>query len=75
MRDGDAETTGLSLQTCNHALRAVKSFTRWMVADRRASEDALAHLKAFNVQTDRRQPAMVADVAAAAAEAAAAGLP
>jgi len=55
MRDGDAETPGVSLQRCNHVLRAVKSFTRWMVADRRATEDALAHLKAFNVQTDRRR--------------------
>lgn len=54
MRDGNAKTPGLSLQTCNHALRAVKSFSKWMVADRRATEDALAHLKSFNVQTDRR---------------------
>lgn len=37
MRDGNAKTPGLSLQTCNHALRAVKSFSKWMVADRRAA--------------------------------------
>ncbi len=54
MREGDKDTAGLSLQTCNHTLRAVKSFSRWMVADQRTSEDALAHVKAFNVKTDRR---------------------
>ena len=51
---GDDETAGLSLQTLNHFLRAIKAFTRWLVSDRRATEDPLAHLKGFNVKTDRR---------------------
>lgn len=45
---------GVGLQSLNHALRAIKTFSRWLVSDRRATEDALAHLKAFNVKTDRR---------------------
>jgi integrase len=49
LRDSD-----LSLQTCNHALRAVKSFSRWLVRDRRAREDALAELAGYNVKEDRR---------------------
>jgi integrase len=45
---------GASLQTCNHYLRAVKQFTRWLWRDGRACEDPLAHLSGFNVQLDRR---------------------
>lgn len=45
---------GASLQTCNHYLRAVKQFTRWLWRDGRAREDPLAHLSGFNVQLDRR---------------------
>ena len=45
---------GLSLQTCNHALRAIKQFSRWLWKDRRTREDALAHLDGYNVRTDRR---------------------
>jgi integrase len=44
---------GRSLQTCNHALRAVKSFSRWLRKDGRAREDALADMGGFNVATDR----------------------
>lgn len=54
LRAGDEEKTGLSLQTLNHALRAIKSFSNWMVSDRRATEDPLAFMKGFNVRTDRR---------------------
>ncbi len=54
LREGTKEIPGLSLQSCNHMLRAVKSFTRWLVSDRRATDDALAHLKGFNVATDKR---------------------
>src|SRR5205823_2777702 len=43
-----------SLQTCNHASRAVKGFGRWLHRDSRVAEDTLAHLKGFNVKTDRR---------------------
>ena len=45
---------GASLQTCNHYLRAVKQFTRWLWRDGRACEDSLAHLCGYNVQLDRR---------------------
>jgi len=45
---------GLSLQTCNHYLRAIKQFSRWLWRDGRAREDALAHLAGYNVKLDRR---------------------
>ena len=45
---------GASLQTCNHYLRAIKQFTRWLWRDGRAREDQLTHLSGFNVQLDRR---------------------
>jgi len=51
LRDGDDD---LSLQTCNHYLRAIKQFSRWLWRDGRAREDALVHLAGYNVQLDRR---------------------
>jgi len=51
LRDGDDD---LSLQTCNHYLRAIKQFSRWLWRDGRAREDVLAHLTGFNVALDRR---------------------
>jgi integrase/recombinase XerD len=45
---------GLSLQTCNHYLRAVKQFTRWLWRDGRTGEDVLTHLTGYNVALDRR---------------------
>jgi len=51
---------GRSLATCNHYLRAVKSFTRWLWRDGRAREDALAHLSAFKV-TDAGQRRALTD--------------
>jgi len=45
---------GLSLQTCNDTLRAIKQFSRWLWRDGRAREDVLAHLTGFNVALDRR---------------------
>ena len=45
---------GRSLRTCNKALRAIKSFSRWLVRDHRAPVDTLIHLKSYNVDTDRR---------------------
>jgi len=45
---------GLSLQTCNDTLRAVKQFSRWLWRDGRAREDVLAHLTGYNVALDRR---------------------
>jgi integrase len=46
--------SGNSIQTSNHYLRAIKQFTRWLVKDRRASEDLLAFIAMLNVATDRR---------------------
>ena len=51
LRTGDDNS---SLQTCNHYLRAIKQFSRWLWRDGRAREDALAHLSGYNVQLDRR---------------------
>jgi integrase/recombinase XerD len=48
------EKENKSTQTSNHYLRAIKQFTRWLVKDRRASDDALAHMAMLNVSTDRR---------------------
>jgi len=45
---------GRSLSTCNHYLRSVKSFTRWLHGDRRIRHDPLASLRAFNAATDPR---------------------
>jgi len=44
----------LSLQTCNHHLRAVKQFSRWLRSDGRSREDAISHLSGYNVKLDRR---------------------
>ncbi len=62
-RADTAERRGISRQTSNFYLQAVKQFARWMVANERASESPLAHLKALNVRTDRRHDrrAMTAD--------------
>ncbi len=51
--DGTAKR-GISVQTFNFYLQAVKQFCRWMVQDRRAVESPVAHLTALNVRTDRR---------------------
>ena len=44
---------GRSLATCNHSLRAVKAFSRWLWRDGRIREDILAHLQGYNVKLDR----------------------
>src|SRR5262245_59493453 len=44
----------LSAQSFNFYLQALKQFCRWMVAERRAAESPVSHLKALNVRTDRR---------------------
>ena len=45
---------GLSLGTCNHYLRSIKSFSRWLQRDKRTRDDALATLEAYNAATDPR---------------------
>lgn len=51
LRDGE---DGISAQTSNFYLQALRQFCRWMVQDQRASESPLEHLKGLNVRTDRR---------------------
>ena len=50
LRDQDMR----SLQTCNHYLRAIKQFSRWLWRDGRLRDDPLVHLTGYNVQLDRR---------------------
>ncbi len=45
---------GISAQTFNFYLKAIKQFCKWMVQDRRAGTSPLEHLKGVNVRTDRR---------------------
>ncbi len=45
---------GTSLRTCNAYLRSLKSFSRWLYRERRASEDTLVSLRGFNEQSDKR---------------------
>jgi integrase len=44
----------IGAQTSNFYLGAIKSFCRWMVKDRRARENPVAHLDGLNVKLDRR---------------------
>jgi integrase len=45
---------GISMQTSNFYLQAIKQFCRWMVRDRRMGDNPLALLEAGNVRVDRR---------------------
>jgi integrase len=45
---------GLSIQTQNFYLSAMKQFCRWMVQNRRTDTNPLAHLAGGNVKLDRR---------------------
>ncbi len=51
---GEFHKAGKSLQTCQHYLRAIKQFSRWLRRDGRVRDDALAHLTGYNAATDRR---------------------
>ncbi|MHC4718569.1 MAG: tyrosine-type recombinase/integrase [Planctomycetota bacterium] len=53
---------GISAQTFNYYLTAFKSFCKWMVKDRRASESPVSHLDGLNVKTDRRHDRRALDV-------------
>lgn len=46
---------GRGAETCNHYLRAMKQFCRWLVKDRRARHDPLSHLSPRNADLDRRR--------------------
>ena len=50
----DLRASGFSVQTSNHYLRSIKQFSRWLVRDRRSSDDPLAHLAMMNSKVDRR---------------------
>ena len=54
LRAGTPDRTGIGAASSNHHLGALKSFGRWMVRDRRASESHVEHLKPLNARTDRR---------------------
>jgi|GEM_PF-275561 len=51
LREGKS---GISPQTFNFYLQAMKQFCRWMVRERRAVESPLTHIGGLNVQLDRR---------------------
>ena len=72
----------LSAATSNAYLAAFKSFARWMVAERRATQNPIAHLKGMNARPDRQRErrALSADecrrlIAAASEGAAVLGMP
>ena len=54
MRQDTRDGQGISAQTFNFYLRAIKQFCRWLVQDRRVSQNPMAHLTGLNVRTDRR---------------------
>ena len=63
---------GLSAETINHHIRAVKAFARWLWKEGRAREHHLAHLATASPEADRRhrRRALTADEAARLVEAA-----
>lgn len=55
LRKGTKDEKGISVQTSNHYLRAIKQFSRWARLSKRGlSDDPLATLEMLNVETDRR---------------------
>jgi len=50
----DLHRGGLSLQTCQHYLQAVKQFSRWLTRNGRTRVDDLVTLTRLKVATDRR---------------------
>lgn len=54
LRAKTEEKDGISNQTANFYLSAIKSFCRWCVRDGRATESPVAYLDGWNVRTDRR---------------------
>ena len=48
----EAVENGLSIQSSNHYLAAIKSFANWLVKDRRIAANPLAHLTKLNVKLD-----------------------
>jgi integrase len=54
---------GLSIQSTNFYLQAVKQLCRWCVQDGRAPDSPLVHLSGDNVRTDRRHDRRALDAA------------
>jgi len=54
LRQDTKEKRGISAQTFNFYLSACKGFCRWLVRNRRATENPLVSLTPLNVRTDRR---------------------
>jgi integrase len=50
----ERRTQGLGISTSNDYLGAIKRFAKWLVRDRRAAVDPLAHLSRLNPKTDVR---------------------
>jgi integrase len=44
----------LSLQSCNHYLRSIKSFTHWLYLNERLNRNPLMNISMYNTRTDRR---------------------
>ena len=44
----------LSLESCNHHIRSIKSFVHWMYVNERLNRNPLISISLFNVRTDRR---------------------
>ena len=55
LRTGTEEKPGISAQTFNFHLAAVKQFCRWMVKHQRATANPVDHLDPLNVKVDRRR--------------------
>jgi len=54
-REGTEENRGISAQTSNFYLTALKQFCRWMVKHQRALTNPVDHLEPLNVKVDRRR--------------------
>ncbi len=54
LRAKKGDKQGISAQTSNHYLRAIKQLTRWLCLEKRIGEDPLIRLEMLNVQVDRR---------------------
>lgn len=47
--------SSISLETCNHYIRAIKGFANWLRRERQIKDDPFVGLKCFNSKTDRRR--------------------
>ena len=50
----DMREDGMSIQTSNHYLRAIKTFARWLVINKRLKSNPLESLSMLNTSIDRR---------------------